>query len=48
MFWFQPKICGAYLNAEPGTEPDCKYTNCKYVHDLKTYMETKEEDIGKI
>jgi len=44
----QPKICNIYLNAEPGTEPDCKYTNCKYVHDLKTYMETKEKDIGPV
>jgi tRNA-dihydrouridine synthase 3 len=32
--------------AEPGTEPECKWTNCKYIHDLKSYVESKPEDIG--
>jgi len=43
----QVKVCSAYLDAEPGTQPDCGFTNCKFTHDLKSYVESKPQDIGE-
>ena len=45
--YFQVKVCSAYLDAEAGTQPDCGFTNCKFTHDLKSYVESKPQDIGK-
>lgn len=41
------KLCSAYVDmAEGSGDPVCTFTNCKYTHDVASYMASKPPDIG--
>ena len=40
-------MCSAYIDARTTAEPNCTFPNCKYSHDVKTYLEKKEPDVGE-
>lgn len=42
----EDNLCKSLYNGPPGT--DCKFTNCRFVHDLVRYLEGKPDDIGPI
>ena len=40
-------MCSAYIDARTTADPNCTFPNCKYSHDVKTYLENKEPDVGE-
>ncbi|XP_023348376.1 tRNA-dihydrouridine(47) synthase [NAD(P)(+)]-like [Eurytemora carolleeae] len=38
-------MCSAYIDARTTADPNCTFPNCKYSHDVKTYLENKEPDV---
>merc|ERR1712142_50604 len=40
------KLCLPFIDVKVGEEPNCGYTNCKFSHDVKAYLESKPPDIG--
>jgi len=40
------QLCGAYMAVLEGEEPNCRFQNCKYSHDVETYLANKPPDLG--
>jgi len=42
------KLCLPYISMSAGSPPVCNYTNCKFSHDVKAYMDIKPQDVGTV
>lgn len=42
----EDNLCSSFFNSPDGK--DCKFTNCKFIHDVEQYLTKKPEDIGSM